>query len=267
MVRRRSSKPAATPRARVQRPWRVRLALRDWLELGVALVFVAGVAVGVHALRDPQVLPVQTVRVDGPLVHVDPARLQAALLSGLRGNFFTVDLEGLERAVTALPWVARVQIRREWPLALRVRVEEQVAVARWGVDGLLNAQGQVFEPPHLDPDLVRRLPVLYGPLGQSGRVLRAWRSLSRAMRPMGLEPVALYLDERRSWRTWLKDRTEVVLGRGSFDRRLQRLLWAWPRALAAQQGRIERLDLRYTNGLAVRWRPAETEAGGRKTDA
>ncbi len=234
--------------------WRLRSGLRDWLELGVALLFIAGVVYGSHALRDPSVLAVRTVRIEGPLQHVRPERLRAAVLAGLRGNFFTVDLQRLEASVTALPWVARAQVRREWPLALRVLVQEQVAVARWGLDGLLNPGGEVFEPAEMDERLTRALPVLYGPDGQSRRVLHRWRWLVERMGAVGLEPLALYLDERRSWRAWLDGRIEVVLGRGEIESRLERLLWAWPRALAARHERIERLDLRYTNGLAVRWR-------------
>jgi len=244
----------------------VRIGLRDALELGVALAFVAAVVVGVHALRNPAVLPVRTVQVEGELRHVDPERLRAAVLEGLRGNFFTVDLERMEDAVTALPWVARARVRREWPLALRVRVEEEVAVARWGADALLNRRGQVFRPERIGDEVTRGLPVLYGPEGHSMRVLAAWHRLVARLATVDLRPVALYLDERRSWRAWLAGRTEIVFGRDDFEPRLERLLRAWPRALAAQAARIERLDLRYTNGLAVRWKPAptggEAPAGG-----
>ena len=47
---------------------------------------------------------------------------------------------------------------------------------------------------------------------------------------------------------------EVVLGRENVLERLQRLTKIYPGALAKRSAEIKSIDLRYTNGMAVRWK-------------
>ena len=49
-----------------------------------------------------------------------------------------------ETLIEALPWVARVSVRRTWPDAVSLYITEQVPVARWNSQQLLNAAGQPF---------------------------------------------------------------------------------------------------------------------------
>jgi cell division septal protein FtsQ len=46
---------------------------------------------------------------------------------------------------------------------------------------------------------------------------------------------------------------EINLGREDFTERLQRFVDIYPRILASQSDKIAVVDLRYTNGFAVRW--------------
>jgi len=52
------------------------------------------------------------------------------------------------------------------------------------------------------------------------------------------------------------------VGRAAPEARLRRLVAAWPAALAGRAGRVARVDLRYTNGFAVRWRPGAAPGRG-----
>ncbi len=228
--------------------------------LGVVLtaLLLGGAGWGVQWLRDPATLPIRTVLIEGELRHLDRAALAQTATPVVRGGFFTVNVGDVRRALVALPWVAEAAVRRVWPDTLQVLVQEQVAVARWGEKGLVNGKGEVFEPaPESFPE---GLPQLSGPIGQSRAVLNEQRRIDGELAPLGLKVATLTLDARHAWSLRLDNGIEVVLGRSDVEARLGRFIRAYAAALAPDAERIERVDARYTNGLAVKWKQGEGEA-------
>ena len=63
------------------------------------------------------------------------------------------------------------------------------------------------------------------------------------------------LSDRRAWRIVLSDGSTLLLGRHFTQERLDRFIRAWPRILRENWPRVQTLDLRYTNGFAVKERP------------
>ena len=51
----------------------------------------------------------------------------------LRGNFFSINLEAVRSALEKLPWVRKVEVRRQWPS--RIEVKDRGASCRWPVWG------------------------------------------------------------------------------------------------------------------------------------
>ncbi len=244
-------------------PWR-RLAGGAALAAGLAGAL-GGAAAALAWLRDPATLPVRHVRIEGELRHLDPAALQAAAAPYARGSFLTVDVTALARAVAALPWVDRVSVRRRWPDTLVVRVREHRVVAAWAAGGAVNGRGERVAVPA--DSLPPGLPVLGGPAGSAARVAAAWRRWQARLAPLGLRIERLEMSAREAWRMRLAGGIEVLLGRGEPEARLERLVRAWPVALAAQAARIAHVDLRYTNGFAVRWRDGGAGASSAGGDA
>jgi cell division protein FtsQ len=218
----------------------------------VVVVVLVLVVLGLRLLRDPQTLPIRQVVFVNETVHMDPSALRETVASNLSGGFLDVDLGRIERALEALPWVARAAARRRWPDALLISVSEQQPLARWGQDGLLNAHGEVFHPRNVDD--FRHLPVLFGPKGRSLEVARRFQHIERLLEPTGLSLRALVEDERRAWRMMLGNGIPVELGRGESAAVLRRFVRIYPRILAPRAARIAGVDLRYTNGLAVSWK-------------
>ena len=106
----------------------------------------------------------------------------------------------------------------------------------------------------------RHLPLLAGPDGFQETVTRRYRQISALMAPLGMHVTGLRVNERRAWRMQLSGGLEVRLGRDSVDDRLRRFLHVYPRVLEQRAQRLAAVDLRYTNGFAVRWKPAENNA-------
>lgn len=211
---------------------------------------------GLHAL-DPERWPIRAVRIEGDLERVDRARLQEVVAPLASTGLLLVDVDAVRAAVERMPWVERAFVRRLWPDRLLLTVVEQQAVARWDATRLVNARGELFEvAAETQPE---ELPELRGPEGQARRLLEQYRLLDGLLSRAERKVARVELDARRAWRLTLDSGLEVELGRQEIRTRLERLLglllgWDAERLAAA-----ERVDLRYANGLAVRW---QAPAGG-----
>lgn len=226
-----------------------------WL-LAVLLVAAPIVAV-VNGWVGAQRWPLRTLRVEGQLQRVDEAALRAAVLPHVRRGFFAVDLDGVQAAVAALPWVEHAEVRKHWPDVIEVRVREHVPFARWGDGRLLSERGALF--PATRARVPAGLPLLAGPDARASEVAATYTRASEVMRATGQRVGELRMDPRGSWALRLGDGTDVVLGRSDPIERLRRFAPILPRLAAARPlQRVERADLRYTNGFALTWvaRPA-----------
>jgi cell division protein FtsQ len=204
-------------------------------------------------MRAPETLPVRKVHFISRIKHLDPLDLRNAVMSELRGGFFTVDLRAIERSLESLAWVEAAAARRQWPDTVLIRLGEQKAVARWGNEGLLNPRGEVFHPDQINQS-VGDLPILFGPEGHGKELIKRFEHFYELLFPLGLRLRALVQDERRAWHMLLANGVKVALGRGEASRRLRRFLRVYPKVLAPRISEVVSIDLRYTNGIAVAWR-------------
>ncbi len=224
--------------------------LLRWVFTGLlTALLLAGAAWGIITLRDPATLPIRAVKVEGRFTHVTAQTLQQAVADAATGGFLSVNVDAIRRAALSLPWVHSIAVRRVWPDTLRLTVTEHIAVARWGEQGLINADGAVFTP---DPSsFPPGLPELRGPAGTEGTVLNQYRAMSQALAPLKRRVARLELDERRAWRLFMDSGMELVLGREQAEVRLQRFIAIYPALQAAEPPGIARVDMRYSNGFAL----------------
>ena len=131
-----------------------------------------------------------------------------------------------------------------------MRIREEVAIARWGEDGLVNQYGEIFIPDSLGQQ--QSLPQLNGPEGMQSRVMEQYQVFSQMLTMSGLRIDELDLSERGSWVLRLDNGVLVTIGRSDVTERLQRFITLHDRYLYSQMDEIEALDLRYHNGISVR---------------
>ena len=196
-------------------------------------------------------LPIAKVRVEGDLNYISQQAVQERIEPFVEASFFSVDLVGMRNELEQMPWIASAQVRRGWPDQLGVKLEEQLPIARWGDEALLNNQGQAFAPRELAN--YQHLPQLYGPKRAQQQVMQQYQMLSQMLRPMGFTVVRLKLRERGSWFLSTGQGIELLLGRDHLVEKMRRLSVIFDKALKEQQANIARIDLRYANGLAVAW--------------
>ena len=159
------------------------------------------------ALRAPQA-PLRAVTLTGELVRVDAQAVQERLAGRVTGNFFGVNLDEVRRLVGEAAWVRHVEVRREWPDRLVVRIEEHRPLARWTGGRLVSEQGELFEG---SSDAA--LPQLAGPPGSERDVTRRYLAMRERLAPIGLEPVQVTLSPRHAWQARLSNGLVLALGR------------------------------------------------------
>jgi len=141
---------------------------------------------------------------------------------------------------------------------VQISIKEQQAVARWGAQGYLNPNGELFEP--LPVVKVEGLPHLTGPDGHEQRVLAMYSRMRKALQPLQLQVVQLQLDARRAWHVQLDSGLRMELGRRDPLQRVARFVRAYPLIMAAEKGTVMSVDLRYSNGVAVHWQSVNKQA-------
>ena len=220
-----------------------------WL-LAVALIALPVVAV-VEGWMGAAHWPLRTLRVTGPVQRVDRAQLQAAVMPLAQRGFFAVDLGQVQQAVNRLPWVEQAEVRKHWPDVLEVRIQEFKPVARWGGARLLSENGRLFPAGKLQ--LPAGLPMLDGPEARVPEVVALYHQAQQQLANAG-GVLGVALDRRGSWSVTLHDGTQLALGRNDAQLRMERFAALLPNLLAQNTTRrLQRADLRYTNGFALTW--------------
>src|SRR5882672_4442609 len=79
---------------------------------------------------------IRSIQLDGEVSRNSINTIRANAMPGLRGNFFSINLQRARAAFESVPWVRQAVVRRVWPDRLVVRLEEHRAAAIWhGDDG------------------------------------------------------------------------------------------------------------------------------------
>lgn len=214
---------------------------------GIALLAFAVGAIW-WLLHSPR-FPVTRIEVTQPLRHTTEAEIQAAAHARIRGNFFSVSTEEVRAGLEELPWVRRASVRRVWPDRLQVALEEQVPLARWGDDALVNIYGERFPGHASEP-----LPLFFGPAGTEREIALRYARFSEILSPLGAKLERVIVTARYAWQLRLSNGLHIALGRDveQGEARLRKLVAVYPATLGKIAGPHDFVDLRYPNGFALR---------------
>ena len=236
------------------------------------LAVLAMLAGGIYWLIQRPQFELQAIEIEpapnSTLHYVTPASIQNAIAGNLTGNFFTINLADAQKVFEDAPWVRSASVRRIWPNAIRVSIEEQQPLALWNESQMLNTWGQVFtaNQGELDDDVV--LPQFDGPEGQELLVVHRYAELARWFAPLDVTVRKLSLSDRLAWQVTLSNGMTLALGRDPgadapdpqggipgalpFADRIQRFVQALPMATQKIGDRVvTHADLRYLNGFAL----------------
>lgn len=199
----------------------------------------------------PGLFPVRTVHLREVPHRVDAQQVLEVARAEVRGNLLTADIEHLRVSLERLPWIRGANVRRRFPDALVVDLEEQQAVARWNDNALVNHEGEIFVA-HSE----QLLPHFIGQEGTSAEILQHHARFSQQLDVLGLAVDQIALSPRHAWRLRLSNGMLLELGREQMQDRLERFISVQTNDRARQGAKAfagaRLVDLRYRNGFAVR---------------
>ena len=234
--------------------------LKQWLWPLLLVMLGMGLYELADRLRPLAQHPISVINVEGELQYIDRASVQRTIAPYLEQSLLGVDLDALRADLLGMPWVAGASVTRIWPDQLVIQLDEHLPVARWGDSALLNNAGRAFTPDQIED--FQGLPQLKGPDRAKRRVMQTYQQFNRLLRPYGHEVARLEMRDRGSWFLTTGSGIEMLLGRNDVVDKMQRFLTIDKLMLADRRELIARVDLRYSNGMAVAWRePATVETG------
>jgi len=195
--------------------------------------------------------PIRTVRVYG-VSRVDRKELQDLLLPMVKKGFFTINIEYIRDRLLQIPWVSDLYVRRVWPDQIEITLIERNAVARWNNISLLSEAGDLFSPKANSTPL--NIPNLIGPTGQQIVMLQQVKDINRLLRPLHVKISSLELTPYFTWKLILDNGMMLQMGHKDILTRLAHFVKVYPKIVGSHVADIDYVDLRYPNGVAVRWK-------------
>jgi len=232
------------------------LAIKGHLTLVVALSVLLGLYFGKGALIALIDHQISEITVQGELRQLDQHTISSKVTPWLESSFLTADLELIKSEVESLAWVEQSTVSRVWPGKILISATEQRPVAIWNGDSYLNANAEKFAPEQLTWNAT--LPQLIGPEGSSQMIkqdmLQALASLQVELAEHGLAMTTLELKARGVWELTLSEGIVVALGVPPFEEKIERMAAVLDGAVEETRKRMELIDTRYPNGLAIKWK-------------
>ncbi|SIP89965.1 cell division protein FtsQ/DivIB [Solilutibacter tolerans] len=223
--------------------------------LAIAVIVLPVVAV-VNGWIGTERFPLTKLRVASDAKHVDDAELQKVLAPFAKQGFFAVRLDDAQVALANLPWVEEAEVSKKWPDVLEVHIREHRPLALWDDTLLLSERGRLYPRSAMGEALPKGLPQLGGDARRVAEVLSFYNQSRELFAPLGLGVRELRQDARGSWSLRLSDGAQVIVGRQDAESRVRRFAELLPKLIAPEGRALQRADLRYANGFALKWSEA-----------
>ncbi len=195
--------------------------------------------------------PVAQVNVEGEFSYVTREQVMDVIAPAIDQNFLQLDLSKIKQDLEKEAWVDVASVGRRWPNQLEVSIVEQKPIARWSDEGFLNQRGELIKT-RLGEELMM-LPLLEASAHTQAEVMNQYQDLAVLLRSRNLVIGGLKSDKKRAWTVILNNGLEVQVGRDQVMEKMKRFIKVYDRELHLRMAEVERIDVRYSNGVAVDW--------------
>lgn len=225
--------------------------LGQFLRWIVLLAIVIACIFSFNELKLSHYFFIRNVRVYG-VNHVNEKQVQDILLPLVSHGFFTINIEDMKDRLLQMPWIGDIFVRRQWPDQVEITIVERKALANWNGKQLLSQNGEIFSP---DPKTFpANVPYFYGPEGQQIFMLKYFTQINRILNPLHVTISELELTPYLTWKLTLANGVKLELGHKDILERLTQFVTVYPKIVGERASDVDYIDLRYPNGVAVRWK-------------
>ncbi len=144
---------------------------------------------------------IDRIQIVGEISHISPSQFKRALGDTTQGTFFTVDVNAVREAARRAPWVKDAQVRRVWPNALSIEIEQHKALALWEDGRLVSTEGELFVANADEVDNPLALPEFFGVSSKAKEVARRYKRFSKMLEVVKFDAriTEVSVSERDSW--------------------------------------------------------------------
>lgn len=207
--------------------------------------------IGLPKLKNADFFPIKDVKVFG-VEHLNHDEVQNLVLPFVNRGFFLVDVERIKERIMQLSWVSQVVVQRVWPNRVMITITEKKPFALWNDTSLLSDAGDLFSPPV--ESYPTGLPQFVGPTGEQILMLENYAKMSSLLMPLHFKISRLELTPTLAWMITLDNGIKINVGHKDILTRLSHFVKVYPKIFEARVAALEYIDLRYSNGMAVRWK-------------
>lgn len=195
---------------------------------------------------------VSNVLIEGHFQYSDKMQLQLNIQKMLATDFVRLDIRALQAKLEAEPWYKTVSVERVWPSSLKVIIEEQQPIALWGHEAFINRYGEVIKVENIENLL--HLPVLVGNDENAYKIAKDYLTMSQLMNRSELYISGLTVSSSGDWKMEVDRSFTIELGDKNISQRLERFVYLYGEQLGELKSEMALVDMRYKNGIAVRWK-------------
>ena len=148
--------------------------------------------------------------------------------------------------------MADVVVRRIWPNQVVITVNEKIPFALWNDASLLSDAGELFSPEM--SSYPEGLPQFAGPSGEQILMTKYYAKMSGLLMPLHFKIARLELTPSMAWTITLNNGMKLNVGHKDVLTRISHFVKVYPKIIGDRVADVEYIDLRYSNGMAVRWK-------------
>lgn len=220
-------------------------------KLASIILFLAAIFMLVSQFKHSHYFGIKKVRVYG-VRNIQPEQIKALLMPYMSQNFFSINIDSIKEQLLQFPWSSRITVRKRWPDQLDITIREKKVMAIWNHHALLSDTGELFLTGQ--QDIFSTLPQLKGPEGTQLVVSDYFNKINRLFLSLHAKITYLEFTSIATWKLKLDNGMTLQIEHKDILNRLKHFVKIYPKILAKHEKDVDYIDLRYPNGVAVRWK-------------
>lgn len=209
------------------------------------------ILLGLSHLKKPTRFPIVDVKVFGA-THLNRDQVQHFLKPLVQRGFFGIEIDEVKNRLLQEPWIAEVNVRRIWPNQVYINIIEKTPIAIWNETSLLSSKGELFNPG--ENNLPADLPQLIGPESKQLFMMENYFKIASVVKPLSFKITRLEWMSGQFWNLTLDNGIKITANNKDILTRLGHFVKVYQKIIGERANDVDYVDLRYSNGLAVKWK-------------